>query len=134
MAPVQPEASVVATGLGIRYIGDYAYAYSGLVSMDNIHTLMLSGTTGSGIILAEFQYHNLQQVSLAWSFRIQLNDLEVANSFWTTGHDFNGGGASDVVKLILPPRTKFELHGKNSESTASKNWAATMTGRVYGAE
>lgn len=126
-------ASQTITGKDLQYTQDnkHCFAYSGLVAMDNTQTLMLTGTTGSATIFAEFQYHNLQQVSLAWAFRIQLNDIEVASSFWTTGHDFNGGGASNTVKLILPPHTKFQVHGKNAESTASKNWAATMTGRVY---
>ena len=51
MEPIQPGASIAATGLGIRYIGNYAYAYSGPVAADNTAggTALLDFTSGSGV-------------------------------------------------------------------------------------
>jgi len=134
MPPVQPNASVAATGLGLRYIGSgadqYAYAYSGTINMDNNAKSMLLATSGSGIIKAQFQYQNFSRTTLGWSFTIKLNDILVCDSFWTTGFR----EWADSVKLIVPPFTKLEVLGQNIDSTSAKNWGVTMTGRVYGAE
>ena len=51
-------ASVASTGTGIRYIGDYAYAYSGVISVvDGNETELLGFTTGSGVIVAEYVFY-----------------------------------------------------------------------------
>ena len=44
-------ASIASTGTGIRYIGDYAYAYSGIVQASGSDTTALDFTTGSGVIV-----------------------------------------------------------------------------------
>ena len=57
MAPIQPEASVATTGLGIRYIGDYCYAYSGVIDLVGASTeTQLEFTTGSGLISGEYTF------------------------------------------------------------------------------
>ena len=48
-------ASVASTGPGIRYIGDHAYAYSGVITVNNTTTTLLDFTTGVGYIVAKYQ-------------------------------------------------------------------------------
>ena len=51
---IQPSASVASTGKGIRYIGEYAYAYSGSLAVGTgAFEDLLEFTTGSGIIRAK---------------------------------------------------------------------------------
>ena len=45
-------ASIASTGLGIRYIGDHAYAYSGTFVASTSEQTVLDFTTGSGYIVA----------------------------------------------------------------------------------
>ena len=52
---VQPEASVVQTGLGLSYLGEPVYAFSGLLPVSADVTTVLEFTTGSGYIVGEFQ-------------------------------------------------------------------------------
>ena len=46
-------ASVASTGKGIRYIGDYAYAYSGKIVINNETVDFLDFTSGAGYIVAK---------------------------------------------------------------------------------
>ena len=56
-------ASVASTGKGIRYIGDYAYAYSGTIEVTGTTTeiTMLEFTTGSGLIKAELRFMSVEE-------------------------------------------------------------------------
>ena len=130
MPPVQPSASVAATGLGIRYVGDWFYGYSGVVSVDTSETDLISTTTGSGIIVAK--WHPFYQTSSAnnFAFYAYLNDLlvqyvEITSSEADTPYT--------ALNMIIPPRTKLELKSKNL-AAGSHNMLASIVGRVYGAE
>ena len=54
-------ASIASTGLGIRYIGEHAYAYSGVNLLTNSETSYLDFTTGSGYIVGKIK------ISADWS-------------------------------------------------------------------
>ena len=48
-------ASVASTGLGIRYIGDWAFALSGIIGVTNSETTLLEFNSGAGLISGIFQ-------------------------------------------------------------------------------
>ena len=48
-------ASIASTGKGIRYIGDYAYAYSGALVLETSLIDFLNFTTGTGFIVGKVQ-------------------------------------------------------------------------------
>ena len=78
--PLPPDASIASTGLGIRYIGDYVYAYSGLYVASTTVETKLEFTTGAGFIVGQLQLNapvstGAVQKSIATIF---LNDIEVA--------------------------------------------------------
>ena len=130
MAPVQPAASVAGTGLGIRYVQDYMFGYSGTVSVDTSETDLISTTSGSGIIVAK--WHPFYQTSSAnnFAFFAYLNGLlvqyiEITSSEADTPYT--------ALNLIIPPETKLELKSKNLAS-GSHNMLVSIVGRVYGAE
>jgi len=132
MPSVQPEASVAATGLGIRYISDYAYGYSGEITLTTSDTTMLLFTTGSGIILAKTQFFYLAQGGSGTdaNFSVKFNDLEILQ--FEDDRDIREGLWPNPIPLVIPPQTKVELIGKVDASTEVAY--ATFTGRVYGAE
>jgi len=127
-------ASIVSTGLGIRYIGNWAYAFSGktIVNSDNI--TFLDFTTGNGFIVAQIEWGGDGIDSGNVSYQIDLNGENVMYKRCAVGgsdnrNDFEIG--TNRVQMLIPPLTRFELRVENS--TAS-NYDSTvwLSGRVYG--
>lgn len=128
MAPVQPSASVAATGLGIRYIADYVYAASGLITDDSsgsAASTMLSFTSGSGFIVGKIDFSDNSTGGADIYFEIAYNGETVTQ--------MKGGQEFLPLKfdIIIPPFT-IVLVKWGSQSNFVGN--CFLTGRVYGAE
>ena len=124
-------ASTASTGTGIRYIGDWAYAYSGAIQAANENDVtMLDFTTGSGIIKAKIQFESDSFVQQVYYFRVRLNDIIMMDVIWDSSPTLNS--TLFPLHLILPPFTAVRVSWGLSNDT--KNGYATLTGRVYGAE
>jgi hypothetical protein len=137
---VQPEASVVQTGFGIRYVGDYAYAFSGAYEAATTAFTMLEFTTGSGVLRAEFCLNGLVRFTADvdqggdCGFQISLNDVIVAILRLDTVSTSPGGPGALFSRMILPPFTKVEVQGVSKEDNANEHMSCNMHGRVYGVE
>ncbi len=133
MAPVQANASVAATGLGIRYVGEHCYAYSGSITMTNSateYTALEFTTTGSGYIKGVVDFRNVTlNTNVNTTAKWYLNDLLIfqveAESSETALPGHNG-------LIIIPPSTKFKMTVQGEGSGIIT--LGTLTGRVYGAE
>jgi len=134
---IPTSASTASTGFGIRYVGagnrQFAYAYSGIISVNNVETTLLEFTTGSGVIDTIIQFSEFTTLATSRDFRykIYLNDLVVA------GVGINSGLVPDVripAYLILPPLTLVKCTARNTIDSDAHDQVATMRGRVYGAE
>ena len=135
-ASVTPEASIASTGKGIRYIGNWVYAMSGVKSVDNNETVLLEFTTGAGLIYADFGFWYATAVGGGnigddYLFRILFNDLLILTQ--------NNNASKEIYhpnypKLIIPPLTLVTVSAQNSTDTSANDISATLTGRVYGAE
>ena len=140
MNPVQPEASVVQTGLGLRYVGDHCYAFSGpFEASDSIQT-QFDFTSGSGFIVG----------TLTMTATIRMVSGDVGSGYvrgWQL--DFNGqtvglykadsaAGGDNLptveTDILIPPFTNIVLTCVDSAATTNWNGTATFTGRVYGTE
>ncbi len=137
MPPVQPSASVAATGLGIRYIGTdptFAYAYSGAVNTanENVEVTSLDFTTGGGYVVASFQFHNNQTTGDDIHFTLYLNSLVVFGI--TMQYSGNDKVENPATAIIIPPLTHVKATVANATQNAARQTLITMTGRVYGAE
>ena len=70
-------ASIASTGKGIRYIGDYAYAYSGaLAAAGSPGTDYLDFTTGAGLIIANVQWFYIAAATNDVNYRHYLNEIK----------------------------------------------------------
>jgi hypothetical protein len=133
MAPIQPYASVSATGLGIRYVGEYAYAASGKVACNNTGATLLEFTSAVGVLTVNIEMFNWGDVSTNadMAFLFSLNDQDV-------GYVRLGSAIEhyrNPVILLVPPLTKFKAFGQNvSGGTEANSLAVTLSGRVYGVE
>ena len=133
MQPVQASASVAATGLGIRYIGDYAFALSGQVPCSNVQTTLLAFTTGSGVILAQLDFGTGSVSSRDMKWQVFLNDIEVY-AYVSSGTNQAGANPQNTLQIILPPLTKVEVTSENETDSNTENQYCVLSGRVYGTD
>ena len=130
---MQPEASVAATGLGIRYIGEHCYAISGPVTdaaSGSAATSCLDFTTGSGYIVATIAYaSNSASGSQDEFIDISYNDVSV----WTPRYADSATETNEQpFKILIPPQTRFIF--KWGLTSDTRQMSVILTGRVYGAE
>ena len=123
-------ASIASTGLGIRYIGNYAYAYSGALAFNDVATTLLEFTTGSGILLMDLLYMRNDVDGLDSAHRLYLNDILIATFPLSSG----GNDRDATSPFIFPPLTKVKIDIINTQNTSNGSGLVALTGRVYGAE
>ena len=137
---IQPEASVAQAGLGLSYVGKYAYAISGTVSCSfNTETALLEFTTGSGLIVGKFDF-GIDDVAMDSGthiyYRVYFNDLTVMER---RDELYGGTGVKSstmlatTLNMIIPPLTKVKIAALQSDGTAHDCYGM-LSGRVYGAK
>ncbi len=127
---IQPSASIASPGLGLRYIGNWAYAYSGAVedaASGGPDTDCLDFTSGSGIIVARVNWSTNYAGNEDMHLLINLNEIAVYQSALTTSNSVQ----DQPIDIIIPPFTRFNF--KWGITTVTKNLSVLLTGRVYGA-
>jgi len=130
---IPPTASVASVGPNIRYIGDYAYGYSGTIAVQSAALPLLEFTSGSGFIMGQIGIFTPLSSSNNAEIAVSLNGIdvivfEVLNT--TQGAYLNGFAPMDI---LIPPFTEFKITAVNVTSSAEMIWYATLVGRVYGA-
>ena len=123
-------ASVASTGLGIRYIGEHCYAYSGTIEPGGEATA-LNFTTGSGYIVGRFEMNadfkggggNDYAVKIKFNENTIVFEQDIANNWLAGDNEFH---------IIIPPFTIVE--GLLNDGGANKDMNLNFTGRVYGEE
>ena len=133
---IQPSASIASPGLGIRYVGNYAYAYSGAVTVADTETTCLNFTTGSGYWIAKWELHytdNGAKPIIAtedFAFWLYLNN----NIILILNASSSAGFITAKPEIIIPPFTEVKVSAQNVTNN-SDHWVfATLVGRVYGAD
>jgi len=119
------------TGLGIRYVGNWVFAYSGAVqdaASSAPDTDCLDFTSGSGIIVARVNWSTNYAGNADMHLLINLNDIAVYQSVLTTTNTVQ----DQPIDIIIPPFTRFNF--KWGIVGQTKDLSVMLTGRVYGAE
>jgi len=130
---IPASASVASVGLGIRYIGNYAFAYSGEVSVDNTETDLLNFThNGAGLIVAKVQFHYVIISGDDFQYNIKLNGILVAG-YNVTASTYNTN-VDNYIPLLIPPGTTVTCSAQNIQSSTGRGQTVMLVGRVYGAE
>ena len=132
MDPVQPEASVVQTGLDLKYIGSHCYAFSGTIGATDDETDLLNTVSGSGYILASVQFNHEEAGSNDYKYRIRLNDI-IIQSYIVTGSQ-GSSEADNIIPVLIPPFTRLRCTAQNVTGSSSYRQIVSLTGRVYGVE
>jgi len=134
---IPTSASIASTGLGVRYIGKWAYAYSGQFSEVTTPQLVLDFTTGSGIIVAELQFNSFvgetdPNLGSRGTCAIVINGEALGIIKAASSSDATP--SSVTQKLILPPLTHLTATIDASSTGVTSKGSVIFTGRVYGAE
>jgi hypothetical protein len=129
---IPPTASTASVGLGINYVGNWVYAYSGPVSCDNNETTLLDFRTQATIIQTRIvlNYSEVGAFAEDFLFKIQLNSEIVMQMI------YDGAKLQEPpqwVPLLIPPNTNLKITAVNVTDTDARLMAAMLTGRVYGA-
>jgi hypothetical protein len=116
------------TGTSLNYIGDHAYAYSGVVSVDDNETSLIDATTGALYIVGQVTFSYPEFSSDNYRYRIHIDEQQV----W--GMEVGGGTDAnliDPVDVMIPPFSRVRITADNSASSSSVNQVAILVGRVY---
>ena len=125
------------TGLGIRYVENWAYAYSGTINVTATPINLLEfTTTGSGVLVAQLKV--MQSTAAAEAddvlASLLLNEQYIfrmvvgKNAF----QEFDPNSAT-ATEIIIPPQTLVQVELDNLSGTDA-DMSALLTGRVYGTE
>jgi len=128
---IPPTASVASASLtSLRYLGNYAYAYGGVIAVPDTTTTILGPfTSGAGIIMAEIQISDSSATNDDIKYNILLNDVVIFR--FVRGNAGEAPGYPAI--LIIPPFTKVEITGYNLTESSGRDTTTTLTGRVYDA-
>ena len=127
---VGSNATFTGAGEGIVYVGDYAYAYSGVKSVDNTETTMCHFQTPKALMVATTMFNYLGELGQElFSFRIYFNGVQVQGTIQGR-RDYDSLFEGDI-KLIIPPLTEVKLTGQNLSDSDARDMIVSFTGRVY---
>ena len=133
---IQPSASIASTGKGIRYIGEYCYAYSGVIDLAGATTAtQLEFTTGSGLISGEYTFGadaNDIDSNAYLGFLIYLNNILMYQRSLRAASSGNWN-IFGPLPLIIPPFTTVKVESETTDSGGTTHTYGDFTGRVYGA-
>ena len=119
-------------GKGLTYTGDFGYAYSGAIPLNNETKTFILFKTGNFIYSSVTQltgvYANMGS-SKQLRLIISLNGTIVLQQAPMTASNM-GAFDYDAFNLIIPPYTEVKIEVSTND-TGDIDFFVTMTGRVY---
>jgi len=116
------------TGASVNYIGNHAYAHSGMVTFDT-ETTLLQFTTGSSYIVCKVRpYYDTVGASENMQWNVYMDDQLIASG--EISHAANAGYWPEF-DFLIPSYTKVRITGENVGGGADIDASVTLVGRVY---
>jgi len=120
---------------GISITGDYCYAYSGGINLNNETKTFLEFRTGKYTVLAGVQttvrVGNLN-LGKRISTKISLNGTPISDMGTkigiTTSFDIS---INDPMTIIIPPNTHIQVEVTTDDTEGDIPFFVTLTGRIY---
>ena len=122
------------TGTGLNYVGDFAYAYSGAISIaqSSPEQTMLKFSTGSATIVGTIQASQGSTASTNdMRFTVSFNGEIVGQLLHGGDSQYWGGSFENGMKVIIPPFTEVTVTGYNVSANTGRSSTCSVTGRVY---
>jgi len=117
------------TGTSLNTVGDFAYAYSGIVTVANTATSMLTFTTGNFIVDAKVQFSCSTGTGDDFEYTVELDGQEIYQMELSAPLQMRD--IMDPIRLIIPPYSKVSVIIQNVSSTTAVDHGTTLIGRVY---
>jgi hypothetical protein len=116
------------TGSSINYVGNHAYAYSGVSSIGTAYTSVLEFATSSIYIMSNLQVYSASISGTDLFIKVSINGEAVIESAYNQQGQLDPAGYVGHL-LLIPPfsNVKVELKG----STGTSDLSATLSGRTY---
>jgi len=118
------------TGAGINYIVNHAYAYSGVISVNNNETTMLLFSTGNQYVLGQINFNTGSTSNDDYLYKVKLNG-EIVQEYIFTGSPADRARPDNTIPILLPSHSRVELTATNVTDTSDNNQIVSITGRVY---
>ena len=116
------------TGSSLNYVGNHAYAYSGIIASTTTEANMLDfHTTGNQYVMAQFCWGYDAESSNDAIFRVKLDGQTIFTSIWTGASVTYG--KDQPVPILIPPYSHCEVSVDMAAGTA--NTMVAMVGEVY---
>jgi hypothetical protein len=120
------------TSSNLNYIGNHAYAYSGVITSTSSVANLLDFTTGGEYIYVKtclFALASDAASGVDYRFEVLMNTEIVSKQFLTGPHAGRQPADSDNLYFIIPPFTRFQARA--GSSSGDKDYTVTLVGRVY---
>jgi len=127
-APNVAGSNPAGTGTSINYIGNHAFAYSGIVQVTNATTTLIDGTIGSHYIVAKVQPSINVSTTDDMFFRVLIDGQEIAASLIGST---TSNSPYEEIEVIVAPFTRIQITCENNSTSGGINCSAVFTGRVY---
>ena len=115
-------------GTTLNYVGDHAYAYSGVIGVTDSETTMLEFQLGNSYVVGTLQISFLEISSIDINYRIYINN-EVVQGYLA----YETAGASEPdnsIPILIPPFATCKITG-TAASSANLDNVVSLIGRVY---
>jgi hypothetical protein len=127
-------ANPAGIGIGLNYVGNYAYAYSGTFPGSTTTTTILDTNSGSEIIVGEFQLNacvatGSPNVGLITGADIEFDGQVIARI--KADGQAETTPASETQKVVIPPYTRITVKVDADDNQAGRLGTVTFTGRTY---
>jgi len=117
------------TGKGLNYIGDHAYAYSGVIQ-DNgtgaANATLLDFTTGGTYIVAELNLITDVLINSQRYIDIEFSGESIFKGAWDSSEPMKN--LQPLVGLLIPPYTRVVIKWGSSTNQLA---TLTLVGRAY---
>tara|TARA_Y100000310_G_scaffold231650_1_gene234241 strand:- start:49 stop:462 length:414 start_codon:yes stop_codon:yes gene_type:complete len=124
-------------GIGLQYIGEHCYGYSGTINVTAETVTGLNFTTGSGYILGSF-YYQLDTTNLTagqevgYSVAMNGEQIAIAKGGEPAGSGLNTVSTPYELSVIIPPFSLVVVSLISTDPEAIP-MGITFTGRAYSA-
>jgi len=119
--------SPLSTGLELTIVNNDAYAYSGILSINNTETDLLNFRTGNKTIKAKIQFFYAADNSDNYLYKVYFN--EVAAFAYIVG-DADSHFLPSQIPVIIPPYTKVRCTADNISASNAINQACLFVGSL----
>jgi len=115
----------------LEILGDFAYAYSGVVGVANTELALIDAHTGNFSLMARVQAFSSMTANERYIIRIKLNEITVLETITHLGTPNPQYSDQAPFLILIPSYTDLEITLVNQEEVNTNNWTVSVTGRIY---